>query len=320
MNENKKTNTLVLFLKETWFIWTAVAAVLMFLGFFSTVFSVFVPSQSTPYVGLGVLLAIIPATIVYFMRLRDLNSKNADLENALKEKTSSPYPSLFIEGVPVQSLLAHIDRRKREARINPVQLELFDITVKVTGDGPKKDADVVYRLKGENISSATLSGLNLTIAGDNLVPLTDLQPQLFDLMHDPERKVRLVPNLVTGLDSVRKDLFLPFLVPGVGPHKQFDTEFRFYWPFIFNTGDDYWFLDNVDFQGRTRRIRMVMTFDTIDVETVRLYTFNSDGPIHESQFLGALKPEGEKGNTYSFEMDDPEMGTYFIMIFSGKER
>lgn len=312
---NKEQNQIVDFIRETWPIWSVLVGFLAFIGFFEALFNALVPPWATIFIGIGLVLGVIPVLVLSYVQIQKLRIQLRELQKNLKMTEELKFPTLFIEGVPVQSLLAHIEYRRQVTVTNTVQLELFEINCRIVGDGVRKDADVTYHLKGTNLSQIPLKGLYLTIAADNLVPLSDLNCRLYDLTRDPEREVRLYPRL-TGLDTTRKDLLLPLLLPGVDPFQQFELELQYRWPAIFSTVDDYWFLDNIDFEGRTKKIRLCVEFVTMEVETVRMYTV---GPKYsEPQFLGALRPEKDKPAIYCFEMDESEMGLYYIMLFRSK--
>jgi len=307
MNQQHKSRweEFLRFLRDMWPAWSILISVALgLISVLEFMKSGVLPPVYAGYLGLGFVLvgAVIAIALLY--------RRNLKLQRGLTELGS--YPSLFIEGVPVQSVIAHIERRRRTVTLNPVQLDVFEINCRIVGEGTRKDADVRYYFKGTSTSPVPLRGLFLSIAGDHLVPLEQLNCRCYDLTHDPKKRVPLVPRLV-GSDTTRKDLFLPFLTPGIEPYKSFELELCYVWPAIFAGTEDYWFLDNIDFEGRTRKVILSVEFVSLKPESVRVYAL---GPRLESpEFLGALAPMEDNPRKYVFERDNPRMGTYYILLF-----
>jgi len=221
-------------------------------------------------------------------------------------------PSFLLEGIVLSSLTAHVELRKRERKYNPVKLDVFRLDCKITGRGERKDANVSYYLKGTNISGHTLTGIYLSIAADNLVLFKDLHAKLYNLHSNVGRNAQVTPRL-DGPDGVRKDLFLPFIDPGVESYGSFEIELQYVWPGGFNPAKDYWFLDNLDYEGVTKQMIIGLEFIDVAASSVRGYSINSVSKI--PTFEGELPPDPNNARRFVFERVNPDRDTYFIILF-----
>jgi len=312
----KEKNGLLSLIKNTWQIWALLLSLLVGMGIIQIeAVKIVIPKEYLGHLVLGIMMfwAII-TVILSYKRISKLEAEVDRTQRQIENARAVAYPSLFIEDIPLQSLIAHVERRMQTRTRNPVQLELFDISCQIVGQGTLKDADVIYHLKGTNTSTEVLHGLYLSIAGDNFVTLKQLNPILYDLTKDKERKKPLKPR-IAGMDSVRKDLFLPFLTPGTESYKTFDIELRYMWPGIFGTIKDYWFLDNIDFSGVTQLVRISLEFVAIKPDAVRAYALDIERGT--TTFLGAVASVEDNPNKYVFEAANPQLNTYYILIFEG---
>jgi hypothetical protein len=231
--------------------------------------------------------------------------------NSLEKRTS---PSFLLEDIVLSSLTAHVELRKAAQKLNPVKLDIFRLDCKVVGSDVRKAADTTYYLKGINISGHSLTGLYLSIAGDNLVPFRTLGAKLYNLHSSSGRNYSLIPRL-EGADSVRKDLFLPFVSPGIDPLCAFEVELNYLWPGLFAPVKDYWFLDNIDYEGQTKQIIMTMEFIDLTVSSVRVYVIDMLSKI--PTFLGDLASDPNNPKKFIFDKTNPEKDSYYIFVFEG---
>lgn len=226
----------------------------------------------------------------------------------------------FIDGVPLQSLLIHIHNRAEMGISNSVELELLEISAQVCGDGIRKDAKMIHIFKGKNISETeNLTQLNIALAGDNTIPLSELKASIIDHTNDPEgiiknHKPNLKPN---SEDATLKNLILPFAKEGIKPQQTFKIELRHYWPGVYSTTKDYFFCDNIDFDGRVNKLKMTIEFLAMQEENVRVYRINQkNGEVGVE--VGALPPETDKPHLYVFEKTNPLSDVYYVIFFDGK--
>lgn len=310
--------------------WWVVVTIAIGLGVFKIeAIKVDIPPEYFPFIGYGVI-ALLVLCLVFFLtsKIKDLSAivrryqsemerVESDFERLKNEEArykNRSFPSFMIEDIALSSLVVHVEKRKDESYKNPVKLDLFEIDCSVVGTGERKDAKVKYTLKGTNISKDVLTGLYLSIAADNLVPLEKLDVKVHDLTEDPSRESFHKAKL-KGPDSIRKDLFLPFTAPGINPNCKFEIEMTYLWPGIFASTKDYWFLDNIDFEESTNQVSMKLQFVDMEPETVNLYSFdmNSGIPTH----LGAISPDSSGQKVYGFNKDNPSRDTYYILVFEG---
>jgi hypothetical protein len=312
-------------LRKSWQIWFPILVLLVGLGILQIdVGRVVVSPQNVGYVSLGLVLLWTIITIVLLSARNhktqsQLISIQADLVNAQQEilrLQSQAFPVFFIEEIALSSLLAHIQYRQQERKYNPVKLDIFGIECKVVGSDSRKDADVRYHLSGTYIGEQRLTGLYLSLAGDNLVPLEELDVKLYDLKADPQRRTPLRPRL-SGADSIRKDLFLPLINPGVGPFEPFEVELNYRWPRIFSPHNGYWFLDNLDFEGATKQIVLSIEFIDLPVDSVRAYSLDMSSKIPD--FLGIVQSDPNSTCKFIFKKDDPQRDTYYIVVFEATQ-
>ena len=281
-------------------------------------FSVKIPDGAKPYVFATIILIGLGLTLYKSIQENEKLLKEIDsLNEKINQATVFHYPSLFIEDIPVQSLIAHVEYRRQNKYVNPVRLGLFEIFCRIVGGGTLKDADVLYKLIGINMSKQLLTGLQMSIAGDNLVPLDKLKCEVYDIFKDPEKQNPTIPRLL-GADSIRKDLFLPFLNPGINSGNKFHLEFKYLWPGIFSAKKDYWFLDNIDFEGDTEKIRLGISFISIEPIAVRAYSINAKRGM--PVFVGALVHDVGKSDTFTLDVEPPAIDTYYILVFEAKEK
>ena len=283
-----------------------------------------------PYVLFGLLFlsSCIALVILIFERkkkLEELNHLQEEYKNLYQEciqlkeeksilSTTQDTP-LFIKDIPISGILANIEYRKNNHRVNHVKLDRYEIYCRILGDELlRKDADVRYYLKGKNTSRDPLTGLYLSISGDNLVPFNSLDIQYFNLHIDKERKKQLKIKVET--DSTRKDLFLPFVTPGIEPFDVFEVELTYRWPRIFATTKDYWFIDNIDFEESTQQICVILEFVDMNVECVEIYSINISTKI--PYYLGILHPDPNNLSKYTYIKDNPAKDTYYILLYECK--
>ena len=103
---------------------------------------------------------------------------------------------LFIKDVPIQGLRAHVTKRAGKSK-NQTNLELLELGVKVQGHGQKRDASMYWRFTGTNSSTKLLTGIDLSIAGETLTPISELGCVIHDLEKDPLRNNKILP-ILTG--------------------------------------------------------------------------------------------------------------------------
>lgn len=312
------------FIRNNWQIWGLILSILLSLGIIQIPI---VKLVINPQIFWGMLLGIV--LVWSLLEVVILYVKNEKLERELsltqgelaasKEEVSilgqRISPSFFLEDLPLSTLVAHIALRQEMHKINPVKLDTFRIDCRISGPDSRKDAEVKYYLKGTNISNNGLAGLYLSIAGDNLVPFKDLGANLYNLHSGDGRSYALKPRL-EGPDSIRKDLFLPFINPGIEPYGSFEIELDYIWPSTFNPTKDFWFLDNIDFEGTTRKIIMTLEFVEINISSVRVYTFDPSSNI--PTFSGVLPPDPSNSNRFIFEKMAPQMQIYYLLLFEAK--
>ncbi|HUW08524.1 MAG TPA: hypothetical protein VM537_02300 [Anaerolineae bacterium] len=297
-------------MRRTWHVWSVALCFLVGLGIIQIEgIKLAIPQHYSGYILIG-------SVLVWALIALMLSSvRNYKLERELERV--QPLPSFLIEDVALSSMHAHIAFLERCSKPNPVVLDLYKIDCRIVGRRERKDADVRYYFRGKNIGQRPLTGLCLPIAGDSAVPFTQLHARVFNLHADPTRLSPLRPRL-EGSDGIRKDLFLPFLSPGVEPHDSFEIELTYKWPGIFGATKGYWFLDNINFEGPTRHITIVWEFTDMLPDSVRAYAIPMAS--RKPTFLGAVPPDPSNSTLFAFEKVEPEKDTYYVLVFEGKPR
>jgi len=312
--ENRRFKTLWSVLLESWPGWVLLLSFLLGFGIFQIqIVKIVIPQEAFWVVLLGLLLlwAII---IIFRLNARNFVAKKelekARQDVAMLEKQAAP--SFWLEGIVLSSLTAHVELRKRDRKHNPVKLDIFRLDCKIIGQGERKDAHATYYLKGTNISDQTLRGIYLSIAADNLVLLRDLHAKLYNLHSNAGRTAPLTPRL-DGPDDTRKDLFLPFISPGVESLGTFEIELQYVWPGVFAPTKDYWFLDNLDYEGVTKQMSIGLEFVDMTASSVRGYSINSISKI--PAFEGELPSDPGNPRRFVFEKANPDRDTYYIVLY-----
>lgn len=313
-DENRRFKTLWSVLLESWPGWVLLLTLLLAFGVFQIqIVKIVIPQEDFWFLLLGLLL-LWAIMIIFRLNARNFAARKelgkAHQEIAMLEKQAAP--SFLLEGIVLSSLTAHVELRKRERKYNPVKLDVFRLDCKITGNGERKDACVSYYLKGTNISGQTLRGIYLSIAADNLVLFKDLHAKLYNLHSNVGRNSPLTPRL-DGPDGVRKDLFLPFLSPGVESFGSFEIELQYVWPGVFTPAKDYWFLDNLDYEGVTKQMIIGLEFVDVTANSVRGYSIDSISKI--PSFEGELPPDPNDARRFVFEKANPDRDTYYIVLF-----
>jgi len=233
----------------------------------------------------------------------------------LQKQIDEEYPSkIFLEETSLDSLLWHIRYRRRVGyKKNPVELEFLGLNCKVTRRKNRLDAQLLYRIVGTNIDEQTLSGLQLLVAGDNVVPLSRLNPRLLQHYPKPGKKSIIKPELL-GFDGKIKELFLPFVSPGIGANNRFSVEFSLQWPNMVwsDAPKDYFFLDNFDYLKGTHELQIELEFRGLEVSGVRAFAVDS---FLREQRLGAVIAEDENSSRFVFRRINPENERYFVLVF-----
>src|SRR5579863_1193096 len=189
-------------LRKSWPIWTFILSLLLGLGIIQVqAVRLVIPAVYLGYLLLGVLLLYSLGSLVFLSirnsRLTTELTQTREEIDRLEKRTS---PLFLLEDMGLSGLMVHYESRKEIHRINPVKLDLLQILIRVVGADAERDAEITYRLKGANISDQTLTGLYLSIAGDNLVPLSSLGAKLYNIHADPAREHPIKP-ILQGPDS-----------------------------------------------------------------------------------------------------------------------
>jgi hypothetical protein len=317
-NAANDNNQIWIATKKSWHLWFFIIYYAIGLGIFKLKEAPIVMSSKYTLLLIvsSVLIWLFMVIALLFNRITKLENKVKNLtqiNNGLQQRT---IPSFFIENLALSSLMAHIELKKRFKFLNPVDLDLFKIHCKVLGTSIRLDAQVTYNLKGMNLKKEFLTGLYLSISGDNLIPFQDLNAVCYNRHLDSSLHTPIKPVL-KGKDSIRKDIFLPFINPGIKYHEKFEIELSYKWPGIFNSTNDYWFLDNLDYKGYIKEIVIELEFADIDVSAVRAYSLgiSSKSP----RFIGIVSPDADYPSKYVFRLENPKRSTYYILVFNSLE-
>ena len=314
-SRGQQLKTLWLLIRKSVLVLFAILAFGLGLGFIQIDFiKVAIPPGNLVYFLFGLLL-LWTMIVIYQLTLKfiELGQKLDDARQQISLLEKSASPPLLLKDIVLSSLAAHVEFRKDAARqLNPVKLDVLRLDCRLVGTGPRKDAEVTYYFKGKNISNSPLNGLYLSIAADNLVPLDKLGAKLYNLYADPGRRIPRPPQL-QGSDGMRKDLFLPFVHPGIKPLDSFELELTYCWPEIFVPTKDYWFLDNLDYEGITDKLIIALEFVDATARYVESHSLNSVSK--EFNHLGVLSPDSTNPNKFVFEKTEAEKDTYYIIVF-----
>jgi hypothetical protein len=237
------------------------------------------------------------------------------LQQANPESLNMTGPILFIEDVPVQGLSAHVSKRTPKLA-NPVHLDNIDIMVSVEGIGTKRDAATRWRFAGVNSTDEPLTSLHLSIAGETLLPLSELGCVVYDLHKDPARKIPLYPRLI-GQDSTNKNLRLPFAVPGVMPNERFDLEVSYVWPAIINIRKDYWFIDPTNYAASVDRIRFQITSKEPMMKAAYAFRLNIKTNVAEFEGSVSIRHTNDE-QIVIYGVDHPKPEVFYILVVEGE--
>lgn len=291
-------------LKGAWQVLIVIFSILISIGIFQiNLISVKVPP--TWAVPAALVLILFCSWIALAVSLIKIYKLTKALQN---------HAPLFIEGVPIQGLTAHVLKRAGKSK-NAVHLKTLELSVSVIGIGACRDAAVRWHLAGVNTTDTNLTNLQISISGESLTPLKELQCVVYDLSKDPQRKIGLHPILVSE-DSTNKDLILPFLSPGIKPYEQFDIELGYCWPSIVEVRKDYWFIDPMNHAPQVETIRFKLA--TADPFIKAVYAFQFNAITKEAQFRGSvpiLQNTNEQKVIYEIEKPSPHL--FYVFIFEG---
>lgn len=233
----------------------------------------------------------------------------------LQQRLHEEYPSkIFLEETFLDPLLWHIRyRRKEDYKKNPVELDRLGLSCRTTENKGKYDVHITYRITGRNAQDERLAGLQLIIVGDTPVPLAKLNPKLYHLHLDPQKRNKVKPELL-GPDGKLKVLFLPFISPGIEKSDSFDIEFSYTWPNLVysDSPKDCFFIDNFDFANGTHEIQIDLEFEGLEIGAVNAFAVDS---FLREQRLGAVLPDDAVPARFSFRRKNPESDKYFVLVF-----
>ena len=303
-------------LKQSWRLFFIIISSLIAIGTFQiNAFSINVPEKwQLPLVMAIVLLGSLISAAVSFVKVLSLQHELAAAGQTI-EKLKSDTPLFFIEDVPVQGLTTHMFQR-REHTPNPVHLELLELNVSIQGAGARRDAEVHWRFVGVNTADTILTNLQITIAGETLIPLNQLRSAVHDVGRDPQRTTAIVPRLV-GQDSTNKRLMLPFLSPGIKPYEHFELELTYLWPGVVNVQKDYWFVDPANHAQSVECVQITLT----SAESIMgsAAAFELDSTNRKIKFQGSIQievTEGQQVATYRIEKPAPDC--FYLIIVEGR--
>ncbi len=249
--------------------------------------------------------------IVLQQELIEKQTKISMLQQEIDDYFSS---KIFMEEISISGLLYHIRYRKEENyKKNPVELDHLGLSCRVTESNRKYDVQITYKIKGKNLSGDTLSGLHLAVAGDNPAPFSKLNPRLYHLHSDPEKRIFVKPDLL-GSDGILKKLFLPFISPGIEKNGLFNIELSLKWPNLVYSEfhKDYLYLDNFDFEKGTRELQMDLEFEGLEIGSVN--AFMVDSSLREKR-LGVVPADEKNSSKFVFRRFNPENEKFFVLIF-----
>lgn len=250
-----------------------------------------------------------------FIALQNELIKNQERISMLQQELDdNVFLKIFMDDISISPLLGHIRYRKKGGYMkNPVELEHFGLSWKVVKNDRRHDVYITYKIKGKSLSDDTLSGLYLAVAGDNPVPISKLNPRVYHLHSDPEKRIVVKPDLL-GSDGILKVLFLPFLSPGIERNGIFDIELNLKWPNLVYSEfhKDYLFLDNFDFEKGTHELQMELEFEGIEIGAVN--AFIVDSSLRERR-LGVIPADEKVPSKYVFRTINPENEKFFILVF-----
>ncbi len=227
-----------------------------------------------------------------------------ELERASSERL------LLIEEMALPSLT--VDLRSPRT-VNPVHVDEYAVRCKWLGDGPVRDAEATFRIKGKNVSDKPLAELYVSVAGDSSVPMLLLNSKYYDLISDPNKEREMAPVL-KGADGFLKSVALEFGSQGLNPFDRFSLEFSFTWPNVINSPKNYWYIHPLDFQ-EVHELTIELDVGTVKPGRVEAYVV---GTNLEYRKLNRVYPANGSKSLFVFRKPDPGNNSAYLLVVDGK--
>lgn len=199
------------------------------------------------------------------IKTSELSNNLAKVEAQIKDlKERRPDdPFIRVNGQPLVRITEYlIERMKR--RSNLARLNLFSVSLELTGPDRTKNVNAVYKIIGENSSQEPMKEYYLTIGADSPATLLQLDPTGYELHSDPnrERKLTIGPLARWDISGQGGDRSLTVhLREEVERGKPFHLEISYSWPSTFQLPKDYWFIDGTDAKTPAARVVLDLRFD-----------------------------------------------------------